>query len=101
MKKCTGNVTVIELPDDSGVAIVNANVTDLPLAYGTRSAPAIVSDTPVTCPPNEPDGAPALTKSLLVLMVMPVGLPAVGGPNVTPLRVRTCAPADNFEKVSS
>ncbi len=62
------------------------------MAKGKRSAAAIVSDTPVTCPPSAPDGAPALAKSLLVLTVMPVGLPAVGGPNVTPLRVRTCAP---------
>ena len=80
-------------PDDSAVAVVKANVTDLPLASGTRSAAAIVNDTPVTCPPSDPDGAPALAKSLLVLTVMPVGLPAVAAPNVTPLRVSTCAPA--------
>ena len=73
--------------------MVNANVTDLPLASGTRSAAAIVNETPVTCPPSDPDGTPALTNSLLVLTVMPVGLPAVAAPNVTPLRVSTCAPA--------
>ena len=81
-------------PDDSAVAMVKANVTDLPLARGTRSAAAIANDTPVTfsCP-SDPEAAPALIKSLLVLTVMPVGLPAVGGPSVTPLRVSTCAPA--------
>ena len=80
-------------PDDSAVAMVKANVTDLPLARGTRSAAAIANDTPVTCPPSDPDVAPSLIKSLLVLTVMPVRLPAVAGPSVTPLRVSTCAPA--------
>ena len=80
-------------PDDSAAAMVKANVTDLPLARGTRSAAAIANDTPVTCPPSDPEAAPALIKSLLVLTVMPVGLPAVAGPSVTPLRVSTCAPA--------
>ena len=78
---------------DSAVIIVKAKVTDLPVASGTRSAAAIISDTPVTGLPSDPDGAPALAKSLLVLTVMPVSLPAVGGPNVTPLSVTTCAPA--------
>ena len=79
---------------DSAVIIVKAKVTDLPVASGTRSAAAIISDTPVTRPcTSDPDGAPALAKSLLVLTVMPVSLPAVGGPNVTPLSVTTCAPA--------
>ena len=78
---------------DSAVAMVKAKVTDLPVASGTRSAAAIISDTPVTRPPSDPDGAPALAMSLLVLTVMPVSLPAVAGPNVTPLSVTTCAPA--------
>ncbi len=75
----------------SAVAVVKANVTDLPVPYGTRSAAAIVNDTPVTCPPSEPEGDPKLAKSLVVLTVMPDGLPGVAGPNVRPLRVRTCA----------
>ena len=79
--------------DESAVVMVKASVTALPVASGTRSAAAIVSDTPVTWPPSDPDGAPALTKSLLVLTVMPVALPAEAGPNATPLRVTTCAPA--------
>ncbi len=91
--KFQGYINVIWSPIDSAVEMVKANVTALPLASGTRSAAAIVNDTPVTCPPNEPDGAPALAKSLLVLTVMPVGLPDVAGPNVTPLKVSTCAPA--------
>ncbi len=78
---------------DSAVVMVKAKVTDLPVASGTRSAAAIISDTPVTRPPSDPDGAPALAKSLLELTVMPVSLPAVAGPNVTPLSVTTCAPA--------
>ena len=77
---------------DSAVIIVKAKVTDLPVPCGTRSAAAIISDTPVTRPPSDPDGAPALSKSLLVLTVMPVSLPAVAGPNVTPLMVRICDP---------
>ncbi len=80
-------------PDDSAVAMVKANVTDLPLARANRSVAAIANETPVTCPPSDPEAAPALIKSKLVLTAMPVGLPAVGGPNVTPLRVSTCAPA--------
>ena len=78
----------------SAVMMVKANVTDLPVASGTRSDAAIVNDTPVTCPGvTDPDGAPLLTKSFVVLTVMPVGLPDVAGPNVTPLRVSTCDPA--------
>ena len=91
--KFQGYVKEIWSPEKSAVMMVKANVTDLPLASGTRSAAAIVIDTPVTCPPSDPDGAPALARSLLVLTVMPVGLPAVAAPNVTPLRVNTCAPA--------
>ena len=74
---------------DSAVIIVKAKVTDLPVACGTRSAAAIISDTPVTGLPSDPDGDPLSVKSLLVLTVMPVSLPAVAAPNVTPLRVRT------------
>ena len=73
--------------------MVKANVTDLPVASGTRSDAAIVNDTPVTCPPSDPDGASTLLKSFVVLTVMPQWLPVVAGPNVTPLRVSTCAPA--------
>ena len=91
--KFQGYVKEIWSPYESAVVMVKANVTDLPLASGTRSAAAIVNDTPLTCPPSDPDGAPALARSLLVLTVMPVGLPAVAAPNVTPLRVSTCAPA--------
>ena len=41
---------------------------------------------------SEPEGAPALAKSLLVLTVTPVALPDVAGPNFTPLSVMTCDP---------
>ena len=88
-RKLYGKLNVIWSPEESAVAVVKASVTDLPLARGTRSAAAIVSDTPVTRPPSDPDGAPALARSLLVLTVTPVVLPAVAGPNVTPLSVMT------------
>ena len=91
--KFPGYLKVIWSPAVSAVMVVKANVTDLPVARGTRSDAAIVNDTPVTCPPSHPDGAPVLAKSFVVLTVMPVGLPDVAGPNVTPLSVSTCAPA--------
>ena len=80
--------------DESAVVMVKASVTALPVASGTRSAAAMIHETPRTRTfIKDPDGAPALTKSLLVLTVMPVAFPAVAGPNVTPIRVTTCAPA--------
>ncbi len=91
--KLSGYLSVIWLLGESDVSTVNANVTDLPPASGTRSPAAIIKDTPITCPPSEPDGDPALCKSLLVLTVMPVALPDVAGPNVRPLRVIVCDPA--------
>ena len=91
--KFQGYIKEIWSPAVSAVIIVKANVTDLPVASGTRSDAAIVNDTPVTCPPSDPDGTPTLMESFVVLTVMPVGLPGVAGPNVTPLRVSTCDPA--------
>ncbi len=91
--KLRGYASEIWSPEVSAVAMVNANVTDLPLASGTRSAAAIVNETPVTCPPSDPDGTPSLIRFLLVLTAMPVELPKVAGPNVIPLKVSTCAPA--------
>ena len=91
--KFQGYIKEIWSPAVSAVVMVKAKVTDLPVASGTRSDAAIVNDTPVTCPPSDPDGLPTLVKSFVVLTVMPVELPAVAGPNVTPLRVSTCAPA--------
>ena len=74
--------------------MVKANVTDFIVAQGMRSAAAMAKDTPVTWPPSEPEDTPALIESLLVLTVMPLTFPAVAGPNVTPLRVTTYAPAE-------
>ena len=74
--------------------MVKANVTDFIVAQGMRSAAAMAKDTPVTWPPSEPEDTPALIESLLVLTVMPLAFPAVAGPNVTPLRVTTYAPAE-------
>ena len=84
---------MIESPVDKAVAMVKANVTDFIVAQGMRSAAAMAKDTPVTWPPSEPEDTPALIESLLVLTVMPLAFPAVAGPNVTPPRVTTYAPA--------
>ena len=89
--KFQGNIKEIWSPAVSAVMMVKANVTDLPVASGTRSDAAIANDTPVTCPPSDPDGTPTLLTSFVVLTV--IELPVVAGPNVTPLRVSTCAPA--------
>ena len=75
--KFPGYLKVIWSPAVSAVMMVKANVTDLPVASGTRSDAAIVNDTPVTRPPSDPDGAPVLAKSFVVLTVMPSGLPSV------------------------
>ena len=91
--KFQGYIKVIWSPAVSAVMMVKANVTDLPVESGTRSDAATVNDTPVTCPPSHPDGTPTLMEFFVVLTVMPVGLPDVAGPNVTPLRVSTCDPA--------
>ncbi len=56
--KFQGYLMVIWSPVVSAVMTVKANVTDLPVASGTRSDAAIVNDTPFTCPPSDPDGAP-------------------------------------------
>ena len=89
--KFPGYLKVIWSPAVSAVMMVKANVTDLPVASGTRSDAAIVNDTPVTRPPSDPDGTPTLLKSFVVLTVME--LPDVAGPNVISLRVSTCDPA--------
>ncbi len=69
-------------------------VTCLSVEAETRSAAAMVKETPVTWPlPSEPESTPTLVKSLLVDTVIPVALPTVAAPNVTPLRVTRCIPA--------
>ena len=47
------------------VRVVKVTVTDLPVRAGERSAAAMVIDTPVTCIPITPEGAPMLAKSLV------------------------------------
>ncbi len=51
-KKPIGKNRVICDPMGIEEAVVNANVADLPAAFATRSATAIVNDTPPTCPPR-------------------------------------------------
>ena len=78
--------------------MVNANVADLPAAFATRSAAAIVNDTPLTCPPRLPEAAPtALPESCDVATFTPEGEVKVGGPVVRPVKVTVNAPAGSTE----
>ena len=78
--------------------MVNANVADLPTAFTTRSAAAIVNDTPLTCPPSAPEAAPTeLPESCDVATFTPVVALAVGGPVVRPVRVTVNGPAGSTE----
>ncbi len=73
-------------PDESAVARVNANVTDLPVASGKRSPAAIVKDTPVTWPPRA--GYPQVpARSVVVLTLIPLEEAEMGPPIVAPVRV--------------
>jgi hypothetical protein len=77
---------------------VNANVADLPAAFATRSAAAIVNDTPLTCPPRLPEAAPtALPESCDVATFTPEGTFKVGGPVVSPNNVTVRVPDDISE----
>ena len=78
--------------------MVNANVADLPAAFATRSAAAIVNDTPLTCPPSPPEAAPTeLPESCDVATFTPEGAFKVGGPVVRPVKVTANGPAGNTE----
>ena len=72
--------------------MVKLNVMDFPVAKGTRSPGWIMRETPVTWPPSAPDAAPAEPKSMLVEMDIPVALPALGAPMLTPDTVTVNAP---------
>ena len=54
---------------------------------------SIVRETPVTWPPSAPDEAPADTRSVLVETEIPVALPEVHAPMVTPDIATANAPA--------
>ena len=74
----------------SAAVVVNAKVTGTSALAATRSPAAMVNTTPVGCCVDiiKPDGAPAeATVSASVDTVMPVGLPAVAAPIVSPLIV--------------
>ena len=78
--------------------MVNANVADLPAAFATRSAAAIVIDTPLTCPPSMPESAPTeLPESCDVATFTPEGTFQVGGPVVRPANVTVNRPAGSTE----
>jgi hypothetical protein len=77
---------------------VNANVADLPAAFATRSAAAIVNVTPLTCPPSPPESAPTeLPESCDVATFIPEAAFKVGGPVVSPVTVIVIVPADVSE----
>ena len=86
-------------PRERAVAVAKVKVMDLPVAPGTRSAAAMVKETPVTWPPRAPDVTPTLAASLLVDTLIPVVLPTVAGPKVTPLRVIPEMPAGTATEV--
>jgi hypothetical protein len=54
-KKPIGKNRVICVPIGIADTVVNANVADLPAAFATRSAAAIVNDTPLIRPPRAPE----------------------------------------------
>ena len=86
-------------PGERAVAVAKVKVMVFPVAPGMRSAAAMVKETPVTWPPSVPVSTPTLAKSLLVDTVIPVALPTVAAPNVTPLRVTRCIPGGTYEVV--
>ena len=78
---------------------MNANVADFPAAFATRSAAAIVNDTPLTRPPSPPESAPTeLPESCDVVTFTPEDDPAVGGPVVRPDTVTVTRPAGNADE---
>ena len=78
--------------------MVNANVADLPAAFATRSAAAIVNVTPLTCPPSPPESAPTeLPESCDVATFIPEAAVKVGGPVVRPVNVTVNRPAGTEE----
>ena len=96
-KKLLGKNSVICDPVGIADAVVNANVADLPAAFATRSAAAIVNDTPLTCPPSAPEAAPnELPESCDVATLPEVSL-AAGGPVVSPVKVTVTGPAGSTE----
>jgi len=68
------------------VRVVKVTVTGFLTAAGERSPDAMVIPAPVTCFPIAPEGAPVLSKSFVVLTLIPVKDPAVGMPMVTPVK---------------
>ena len=97
-KKLLGKNSVICDPVGIADAVVNANVADLPAAFATRSAAAIVNDTPLTCPPSAPEAAPnELPESCDVATFTPEVALAVGGPVVSPVTVTVTGPAGSTE----
>jgi len=79
-------VKVVPMADGLTVPVLNATVKALAVA---GKVSAIVKVTPEICPPRAPEVAPALTKSVSELTVMPQRDSAKGaGPIVTPAKMR-------------
>ena len=67
--------------------VLKVNVIAFPVAPATRSRSAIVNEANWTWLPMEPEALPGEAASLLVETVIPVVLPVLGNPMVTPPRV--------------
>lgn len=67
--------------------MVKVTVTALLTAPGERSVAGMLIETPVTCIPIVPVGAPALIKSFVDETKIPFMDPAVGAPIVTPVKM--------------
>ena len=71
----------------SVLPVLKVNVIAFPVAPATRSRAAIVNEADWTWLPMEPEALPEEAASLLVETVIPVVLPVLGNPMVTPPRV--------------
>lgn len=87
-KKPLGKLMVTRSATARAVWMVKVTVTALLTTPGERSAAGIVIETPVTCIPIVPVGAPSLIMSFVEETKIPVMDPAVGAPIVTPVKMR-------------
>jgi len=88
VNKAAGKLMVKVVPEADGLTVPVLNATVKTLAVAGKVS-TIVKVTPEICPPRAPEVAPALTKSVSELTVMPQRDSAKGaGPIVTPAKMR-------------
>jgi len=88
VNKFAGKLMVKVVPEADGLTVPVLNATVKTLAVAGKVS-AIVKVTPEICPPRAPEVAPALTKSVSELTVMPQRDSAKGaGPIWTPAKMR-------------